>query len=106
MNKKIIKCTVLGVVAVFILFYISGIFFPPSVSEGRINEALAFCKKNDLNTEYAIFVDFGKHSGRERYMIYRFSQQVTLGTGTLSRFQVVLRMLVPISEKNQYEMNV
>jgi hypothetical protein len=74
MNKKIIKYTVLGVVAVFILFYISGIFFPPSVSEGRINEALAFCKKNDLNTEYAIFIDFGKHSGRERYMIYSFSQ--------------------------------
>ena len=74
MNKKIIKYTVLGVVAVFILFYIWGLIFPPSISEGKINEALRFCRKNNLSTEYAIFVDFGKHSGRERYMIYSFSQ--------------------------------
>ena len=74
MNKKIIKYTILGVVAVFILFYIWGLIFPPSISEGKINEALRFCRKNNLSTEYAVFVDFGKHSGRERYMIYSFSQ--------------------------------
>lgn len=73
-KKKIVKYTVLGLVAVFILFYISGVIFPPSISDGRINAALAFCKKNNLNTEHAVFVDFSKHSGRERYMIYSFSQ--------------------------------
>lgn len=74
MRKKIIKLTTIGAVSVLILFYIAGIIFPPSISERRINEALAFCKKNNLNTDYAIFVDFGKHSGRERYMIYNFSK--------------------------------
>jgi hypothetical protein len=46
-------------------------------TKGRANnivEALAFCKKNNLNTDYAVFVDFSKHSGRERYMIYSFSK--------------------------------
>lgn len=69
-----IKIIIIGALFVFVLFYIAGIIFPPSISEGRINEALAFCKENNLNTDYAVFVDFGKHSGRERYMIYSFSQ--------------------------------
>ena len=73
-GMRIIGFIFLGVVMVFVLFYISGIIFPPSISEERINEALAFCKENNLNTDYAVFVDFGKHSGRERYMIYSFSQ--------------------------------
>lgn len=68
------KKYLIGGIIVFLLFYISGVFFPPSISEGRINEALRFCKKNNLSTDYAVFVDFSKHSGRERYMIYSFSQ--------------------------------
>jgi len=69
-----IKIIIIGALFVFVLFYIAGIIFPPSISEGRIREALAFCKKNDLNTDHAVFVDFSKHSGRERYMIYSFSK--------------------------------
>lgn len=74
MKKKFVKLTAIGAVSAFILFYFAGIIFPPSISDGRIDEALAFCKKNDLNTEYVVFVDFSKHSGRERYMIYSFSK--------------------------------
>ena len=74
MKKKVIKLTAIGASSVIVILLIAGIFFPPSISEGRINEALAFCKKNNLSTEYAVFVDFGKHSGRERYMIYSFSK--------------------------------
>ena len=74
MKKKVIELTAIGAVSVIVLLFIAGIIFPPSISEGRINEALAFCEKNDLNTDYAVFVDFSKHSGRERYMIYSFSQ--------------------------------
>jgi hypothetical protein len=74
MNKKIVKLTAIGAVLALILFYIAGTIFPPSISERRINEALEFCKKNNLSTEYAVFVDFSIHSGRERYMIYSFSQ--------------------------------
>ncbi len=74
MNKKIVKLTAIGAVSALILFYIAGIIFPPSISDRRINEALEFCKMNNLSTEYAVFVDFSIHSGRERYMIYSFSQ--------------------------------
>ena len=69
-----IKYLCIGAILVFVLVYILGFIFPPSISEDKINEALKFCKKNNLSTEYAVFVDFGKHSGRERYMIYSFSQ--------------------------------
>ena len=72
--KKKFKLTVIGVVLVLVLFYSSGIIFQPSITEERINEALSFCNKNNLSTEYAVFVDFSKHSGRERYMIYSFSK--------------------------------
>ena len=71
--RRIIFCCI-GAIIVFVLVFISGLIFPPSISEGRINEALRFCKNNNLSTEYAVFVDFSKHSGRERYMIYSFSQ--------------------------------
>ena len=69
------KILFIGVVLVFVCAYISGIIFPLSITEGRINEAVAFCKSNGLSTDYAVFVDFGKHSGRERYMIYSFPKQ-------------------------------
>ena len=74
MKKKNGKLIAVGLIPGVILFFIAGLIFPPSISEERINEALAFCKENNLNTDYAVFVDFGKHSGRERYMIYSFSQ--------------------------------
>lgn len=73
-RRKIIKYFCKGSFFVFVLFYILGIIFPPSISKSRINEALRFSKENHLSTDYAVFVDFGKHSGRERYMIYSFSQ--------------------------------
>jgi len=71
--RRIIFCCI-GAIIIFVLVFISGLIFPPSISDGRINEALRFCKNNNLSTEYAVFVDFSKHSGRERYMIYSFSQ--------------------------------
>ena len=74
-KKLFTKSIFIGVILGFILFFVAGLLFPPSISERRVNEALAFCKANNLSTDYAIFVDFGKHSGRERYMIYSFSKQ-------------------------------
>lgn len=74
MKKKVVKLTVIGAVSVFVLLFIAGLIFPPSISEQRAIEALAFCKENNLSTEYAVFVDFSKHSGRERYMIYSFTK--------------------------------
>lgn len=72
--KRKIKILLIGLAAAYILLYIFGLIFSPSISEERINEALVFCKKNNLNTDYAVFVDFSRHSGLKRYMIYSFSK--------------------------------
>lgn len=72
--KRIFAFLLFGVVIAIILLYVTGIIFPPSISERKVSEALIFCKKNNLNTDYAVFVDFSKHSGRERYMIYNFKK--------------------------------
>lgn len=69
-----IKILLIGMAAVYILLCILGLFFSPSISDERINEAFAFCKKNNLNTDCAVFVDFSRHSGLNRYMIYSFSK--------------------------------
>jgi hypothetical protein len=73
-KKLFTKSIFIGVILGFILFFIAGLLFPPSISERRVNEALTFCKKNELSTDYAVFVDFSKHSGRDRYMIFSFSK--------------------------------
>ena len=72
--KRIFAFLLFGVVIAIILLYVAGIIFPPSISERKVSEALIFCMKNNLNTDYAVFVDFSKHSGRERYMIYNFKK--------------------------------
>lgn len=71
---KRFKRIILICASVVILFYISGIVFSPSVNKERANEALIFCEKNGLNTDQAVFVDFSKHSGLKRYMIYSFKE--------------------------------
>lgn len=73
-KKLFTKSIFIGVILGFILFFVAGLLFPPSISERRVNEALTFCKKNELSTDYAVFVDFSKHSGRDRYMIFSFSK--------------------------------
>lgn len=73
MKYKRIKITAMTIVVTIIVCYILGILSSPSISRERINEALSFCKKNNLNTDYAVFVDFSKHSGLKRYMIYSFA---------------------------------
>jgi hypothetical protein len=35
-------------------------------------DALAFCEKENLNTEYYFFLDFSIHSGKDRFFIYNF----------------------------------
>ena len=39
------------------------------VDEGRYAEALAFCKKQNLATDLAFFVDMHQHSGKKRFFI-------------------------------------
>ena len=73
-DMKKIKYIIVGIISLFLLFYTYGVACPPSVPKEKVAEALAFCKKNHLSTDYAVFVDFSKHSGLKRYMIYSFNK--------------------------------
>ncbi|MBU3676273.1 MAG: peptidase [Chitinophagaceae bacterium] len=45
------------------------------LSKTRIQEALAFCKNNNMNQELILFLDMSFHSGRNRFMVYDARQQ-------------------------------
>ncbi|KQM72747.1 hypothetical protein ASE74_21945 [Pedobacter sp. Leaf216] len=45
------------------------------IREERINEALAFCHKNKMDTSIAIMVDMSIHSGKNRIFVYDFKQK-------------------------------
>jgi hypothetical protein len=63
--------------ALLILFTLFG--FKPTannkISKKRINEALAFCKKNKMDTSITIMVDMSIHSGKNRIFVYDFKQK-------------------------------
>lgn len=63
--------------ALLILFTLFG--FKPRVnneiSAYRIKDALAFCKKNKMDTTIAIMVDMSIHSGKNRIFVYDFKQK-------------------------------
>ncbi len=66
---------ILIIVATLIVLTIAGLLtynllYTPDISNKRVTEALEFCKSNNLNTNYCIFVDFSKHEGKKRYVLY------------------------------------
>ncbi|MGP2570551.1 murein L,D-transpeptidase catalytic domain-containing protein [Ornithobacterium rhinotracheale] len=44
-------------------------------------QALDYCKKNDLNTNYCILVDFSRHSGKNRMFVYDFNKKDVICKG-------------------------
>ena len=76
MKKKIKQITIilplliiLAVACLLIYNYI----YTPDISHRKVEIALEFCKKHNLNTDYCVFVDFSKHAGRKRYVIYNLN---------------------------------
>lgn len=47
----------------------------------KTKEALSFCKKNKMNTEYCFLVDFSIHSGKNRFFIYDFKNNTIIQSG-------------------------
>ncbi|MDI9340524.1 MAG: murein L,D-transpeptidase catalytic domain family protein [Sediminibacterium sp.] len=39
----------------------------------RLREALLFCQKNNLNTDYCFLVNLGVHSGKNRFEVWNFT---------------------------------
>ena len=60
---------VLAVASLLIYNYI----YSPDISNKRVTEALEYCKSHNLNTNYCVFVDFSKHAGKKRYVIYNLN---------------------------------
>lgn len=50
----------------------------------KTKEALEYCKKNGLNTEFCFLVDMSIHSGKNRFFIYSFKNQSIINQGLCS----------------------
>ena len=37
--------------------------------ESKAEQALAFCKSNDMNQDFCLLIDFGVHSGKKRFFV-------------------------------------
>lgn len=46
---------------------------PPKNYATELEEALAYCKKNDFNTDYFFLIDLSIHPGKNRFFIYDFA---------------------------------
>jgi hypothetical protein len=63
--------------ALLILFTVFGFKSAANnkISTDRINEALTFCKKNNMDTSMSIMIDMNIHSGKNRLFVYDFKQK-------------------------------
>ena len=68
--KKILKGFITFICLIIIGLLIYNQICLPIIPNKKIINSLNFCKKNNLNTDYCIFVDFSKHPGSKRYIIY------------------------------------
>ncbi|MBS9768022.1 MAG: murein L,D-transpeptidase catalytic domain family protein [Flavobacteriaceae bacterium] len=50
----------------------------------KTKEALFFCERKGLNTEYCILVDMGRHSGLYRLFVWDFKHQKSVKQGLVS----------------------
>lgn len=57
-------------------------YTPDLKSKGK--EALAYCKENQLNTDFCILIDMNIHSGKNRLFVYDFNEEASLKSGLCS----------------------
>ena len=43
--------------------------------ESKAEEALAFCKSNNMNQDFCLLIDFGIHSGKKRFFVWDFNKK-------------------------------
>ena len=73
--KKILVIVVTLIVLVIVGLLTYNLLYTPSISNRRVAEALAYCKNHNLNTDYCVFVDFSKHAGKKRYVLYNLNNR-------------------------------
>lgn len=57
-------------------------YTPDVKSKGM--EALAYCKENQLNTDFCILIDMNIHSGKNRLLVYDFNEEAILNAALCS----------------------
>ena len=70
---KTVKVFLLLIVLAVALLLVYNQFCTPIITNKRAVEALEFCKKHNMNTNYCVFVDFSMHPGKKRYVIYNLN---------------------------------
>ncbi len=69
----------------FLLFVLGILTYPINkITSPKIQEALSFCKKNDMDTSTCIFVDMSVHSGKNRLFVYDFQKKEIILEGLCS----------------------
>ncbi len=71
--KRILLTAISIGAMLLLLFLITGNSVPRDLDE-RAEEALEYCRENGYSTDYCLFVDYGRHSGRVRFFIWDFSK--------------------------------
>ena len=71
--KKILKGIMVLVFSIIVSLLIYNQICFPIIPNRRATEALKYCKSHNLNTNYCVFVDFSKHAGKKRYVIYNLN---------------------------------
>ena len=72
-KKRIIIILPLLIVLAIAGLLTYNLLYTPDISNKRVTEALKFCKSHNLNTNYCVFVDFSKHAGKKRYVLYNLN---------------------------------
>ena len=71
--KKLLWIIPIVAICALACLLIFNYIYTPDISNKRVTEALNYCKSHNLNTNYCVFVDFSKHAGKKRYVIYNLN---------------------------------
>ena len=72
--KRILFTAISLAALLFLLSLITGHSTPKDLDD-RAEEALEYCKENGYSTDYCLLVDYGRHSGRVRFLLWDFEKE-------------------------------
>lgn len=59
----------------------SGTTLQQSSLESKAKDALSFCKRNNINTDYCFLIDMSIHSGKNRFFVWNFNENKITHSG-------------------------
>lgn len=90
LRSKLSKTIIMGLFSFLICINLLGCCVKP-VEESKVisikekgDEALAFCKSKNMNTEFCVLIDYSIHSGKKRLFVYDFKEGKVIMSGMVS----------------------